>query len=422
MFFRETNFMRQLNKLMKKVIVALSMIMLCAGTTVYAQTTAPANPEDLGQKQCKSANLLGPKLITDICWRCIFPMKMAGAKIQPWGHNEDTGPVPEDAGESDDPIKDIIDEYDKEHETLFDKAGNWMSDLRDWVDQQLSTVFGDGEEVPDGASGKAVCMCMDNNGMPRPGIVTSFWEPYRLIEFQRSPGCLAALNGVRIKINPMNLGTAGTSPTKDPDRIQFFHYHYYSFPVLHLLELFSGKGCNPGGYGDFDLMYISEVDPTWNDTELGFFANPEAALFANPAAIVACIPDAVSSAINKPLDALFWCAGTWGVIYPLTGLINERYRTLKGTSLAAVRVVTQLHRRGFAWATMGDDALCDGYIAPYLPKNQYKFTLAYPVADTQRSHKIGTLQEGWGAGKLIPGVAEDPIYMLWRWIDCCNRF
>ena len=40
-----------------------------------------ANSQDF---VCKSANLLGPKLITDICWRCIFPMKLAGATMNPF--------------------------------------------------------------------------------------------------------------------------------------------------------------------------------------------------------------------------------------------------------------------------------------------------------------------------------------------------
>ncbi len=367
-------------------------------------TVASASAADF---QCKSANLLGPKLITDICWRCIFPMKLAGATMNPFSATKDSGgEIPSGSDES----------------WVTNNGGSWMEGIQDWVGKGVSYVFGDGEEIPDGATNQAVCMCQDQLGFPRPGVVTSFWEPYRLIEFQRVPGCLAALNGARINVNPTNYGTYGTTPTGEPDLVQMAHYHYYSFPLVHLLELFSGKGCNPGGYSDFDLMYISELDPTWSNSEIGFFANPEAALFANPAGIAACIPDSLSSVVNKPLDALFWCAGTWGQIYPLTGNMNERVGTLKGTSLASVRVVTQLHRRGFAWATMGDDALCDGYIAPFFPKGQYKFTVAYPVADTQRSHKVGALVETWGSGKLIPVAGEDPIYLLWRWLDCCNRF
>ena len=48
-----------------------------------------ANSQDF---VCKSANLLGPKLITNICWRCIFPMKFAGATMNPFNAiKEDMG-------------------------------------------------------------------------------------------------------------------------------------------------------------------------------------------------------------------------------------------------------------------------------------------------------------------------------------------
>lgn len=363
-----------------------------------------ANSQDF---VCKSANLLGPKLITDICWRCIFPMKLAGATMNPFNATkEDPGEISSRSSDG----------------WANGENSNWMEGIQDWVGKGVSTLFGSGEEVPDGASNQSVCMCQDQLGVPRPGLVTAFWEPYRLIEFQTIPGCLAALNGTRLNINPMNLGSHGTTPTGSPDQAAFNHYHYYVFPLVHMLELFSGKGCNPGGYSDFDLLYISELDPTWSNGEISYFANPEAALFANPAALASCIPDALSSTVNKPLEPLFWCAGTWGLVYPLTGRINERLGILRRTSLGAVRVMTQIHRRGFAWATMGDDALCNGYIAPYFPKTQYKFTMAHPVADTQRSHKVGAMVEAWGPGKVIPVAGEQPIYLIWRWLDCCNRF
>lgn len=143
-----------------------------------------ANSQDF---VCKSANLLGPKLITNICWRCIFPMKLAGATMNPFNAiKEDMGEIP--AGSSDG--------------WSSGESGNWMDGIQDWVGKGVSALFGSGEEVPDGASGQSVCMCQDQLGVPRPGFVTAFWEPYRLIEFQTIPGCLATLNGTRLNINP----------------------------------------------------------------------------------------------------------------------------------------------------------------------------------------------------------------------------
>jgi conjugal transfer pilus assembly protein TraU len=257
-------------------------------------------------------------------------------------------------------------------------------------------------------------MCSDSNGVPQPGVVVSFWEPYRLIEFERTPGCLSVLNGTKLNVNQLNIGRhEETDVTSDANRANtiFTHYHYYAFPVTTLLSLFAGKGCNPGGYADMDLMYLSEIDPTWSDSEISAFTNPEALLFANPASLIA-----------YPINALFWCAGTWGLVYPISGHLDDSAGVLRATSLFSVRVITQLHRRGFAYKTIGNESLCNGVIAPYLTKSQYKFTLAWPVPETTSDHKIGQLVETWGTGKRIPVTGEDVIYLLWRWLDCCSRY
>ena len=52
--------------------------------------------------------------------------------------------------------------------------------------------------------------------------------------------------------------------------IAFYHYHYYAFPLLVMLDLFMDGNCNADGYMDFDLMYLSELDPTWLNDELVF--------------------------------------------------------------------------------------------------------------------------------------------------------
>lgn len=48
------------------------------------------------------------------------------------------------------------------------------------------------------------------------------------------------------------------------------HYHYYAFPLLIMLDLFIKQTCNADGYMDLDIMYMSELDPTWNNDELAF--------------------------------------------------------------------------------------------------------------------------------------------------------
>lgn len=171
---------------------------------------------------------------------------------------------------------------------------------------------------------------------------------------------------------------------------------------------------------DLDLMYFSEIDPTWNNDEIAFFTHPEAALIASPLGALACIPDVFGANIGKPIQQLYWCAGSWGVIFPTSGHVLSREGILQTTSIMAVRALYALHRRGLEWRSMGSDAMCGGKLAPYLPKTQYRYQLFHPVSETDDNHGIGELVLRWGLGRTIPAVGEDPVYLIWRWLDCCN--
>lgn len=337
---------------MLKVILSVisSLMLMLAASQAHADTPG-----------CHDAKVIGPKLITDICWTCIFPIRVAGIPIS-----------------------------------------------------------GGGGSFPEEAVKTPVCACDDELGIPQPGITTSMWEPYRMVEFQTVPGCSSVLNGIRFPFDPTFHGKKGNTE-KDQSDLLFMHYHYYAFPLLIIMDLFVGKECNAGGYLDLDLMYLSEVDPTWNNDELAFFTNPEAALVANPIAALACIPDAVSSTMGKPIKQLFWCAGSWGLVYPMSGNHVGGYGTLHDTSLLKTRVQASLHRRGLAWGTMGEEAMCNGVIKPVFPKTQYKYTMLHPNAETSSAHVVGQSVLTWGAGRFFPAIGEHPIYTVWRWKDCCNR-
>lgn len=342
------NAKKTLTKLLTGVALAVGLVV----------TAAPVSAGELG---CQNANVIGPKLFTDVCWSCIFPIRVAGVDIS--------------------------------------SSGN---------------------RAPDDASKKVLCACNDNLGVPRPGIAMGMWEPARLIEFQRVPGCSSVLNGIRFPFDRLMQGNHAEGEHDGSDGI-FVHYHYYAFPLLAMLDLFVNQPCNPDGYMDLDMMYMSEVDPTWASDELAFFTNPEAAAVANPIASAACPIDAVASTAGKPLKEMFWCAGSWGALYPLSGNHNGGGGVIRETSLLKSRVLAALHRRGLTWRTMGNDAMCGGVIDPTLPKTQYKFNLFHPLPEARRSHVMGESVLTWGLARTVPAVGQDPIYMIWRWNDCCNR-
>lgn len=307
--------------------------------------------------RCPDAEVLSAKLITDVCWACLFPVRIAGLE-------------------------------------MF------------------------GGDKPSRAASSFGCMCKDGAGVPHFGLSVGMWEPARLVEAVHSPSCSPTLGGIHLPIgNRRLLGTAG-GRSDDASDGAFFNYHWYAFPLLLMLDLLWEDRCNADGFVDLDLMYLSEIDPTWNNSELAFFTNPEAAVFASPLAQAACLADGVSATAGVPRDELFWCAGTWGFLYPFAGKQADGSR-VRESSLTLARSLASLHRRGLARRTMGHDAMCKSPIDLFIPKSQYKITQFYPLAETQRAHVIGESPYRWGQWRSIPATGEDHVYILWRWNDCC---
>lgn len=87
------------------------------------------------------------------------------------------------------------------------------------------------------------------------------------------------------------------------------------------LNMLTSAACVQGG--GFDIAYLSELDPSWNSESLALLLAPEAVLFGNGVAQSACAADAISASTKgKALNALFWCAGAQGSLYPMTGSVQ----------------------------------------------------------------------------------------------------
>ena len=121
--------------------------------------------------------------------------------------------------------------------------------------------------------------------------------------------------------------------TTKASKSMFAQAHYYMLNVWSLLDLFLDLPCLEDT--GFDVGYITEVDPLWNDDLLAFLLNPEALLFGNPVLQFSCIADSVAANAGLPLDVLFWCMGSWGSAYPLTGHKGNDYIVEDNAALAA---------------------------------------------------------------------------------------
>ena len=198
----------------------------------------------------------------------------------------------------------------------------------------------------------------------------------------------------------------------------FYQVHWYVYPVIYWLELLTDFVCLEKG--SFDVAYITELDPLWNDDEVSFMLNPEAALFGNAIAQAACMADCVTATAGFSHDYLFWCDGCHGSMYPFTGTVPAHSNGIQASQLLVGRFMAKLHRQGLLWGYTGVRGLCGKYLMPIIRKSQYKTQMVYPIPSTHKGcHPLGRSEIIWAAGKHIPYKGEDFCYLIWRKRSCC---
>ncbi|MFN7570487.1 MAG: conjugal transfer pilus assembly protein TraU [Betaproteobacteria bacterium] len=253
------------------------------------------------------------------------------------------------------------------------------------------------------------------------GIKTGFWEPARRVDITRTPYCFVSLGGV--SIDPGVRAPEGeVRLQQDNTRQSSWQAHWYVDPILYYLEVVLDNPCLETG--TFDIAYMTEIDPTWNDDEVTMLLNPETFLFGNPIAQAACAADCVLATTGWGSNELFWCAGCNGSIYPFNGHVQAHVSLVQASSLVAQRMTAKMHREFLLWGTAGEDALCGLFVQPVMDKTQYKYHMLYPVAQTQKINNkccqpFGRSSVVWGAGKSYPYKGEDFAYMIFRKRNCC---
>lgn len=299
--------------------------------------------------------------MTDICWSCIFPIKIGNVPIYKGGR-EDTN-----------------------------------------------------------NSGSIPCICnkeVAGAKVPVPGIPISFWEPARLADVTRTPYCMVSLGGFQLMKSVKKHGSVARKGNNEGLKHSFYHIHWYIYPVIYWLELVTDFLCLE--QVSVDVAYLSEFDPLWNNDELNAILNPEAILFGNPIAQLACSADCMMSTTDFSSDGLFWCAGCNGSLYPFRGFIEHHVGGVQASTLTVERTIARLHRAGLAWDTVSN--VCKKQIAPKVKKTQYKLQMTFPIPNSKGKmscNPFGRTTAIWGAGREIPGNGEDFGYLLWRKKYCC---
>ncbi len=264
-----------------------------------------------------------------------------------------------------------------------------------------------------------VCMCM-KKGIPTPGVPIAFWEPTRLIEITRTPYCMVGLGGISFGSDPQRTGTVSDSDS----HYSQYHLHYYVYPLIYWLELITDFVCLESG--TWDLAYMSEFDPTWNDDKLHSILNPEVFLFGNPLAQAACALDCGLANTKFASDKMFWCAGCLGNMYPWVGYNSDHYGGVQSSHLLAIRAIAKMHRIGLARQTSTSSSkangdLCKKSYCPKIKKSQYKLQMTYPkyIKGSFSCVPLGMTDLLYGKNKEFPMTGQDWVYVLWRKVNCC---
>lgn len=249
----------------------------------------------------------------------------------------------------------------------------------------------------------------------RIGLAIGFWEPFALTDVTRAPFCMVNLGGVSISAG--KLGSGGGKRQAADNTGAFYHVHWYKYPLTWWLNIITDLGCLQGG--DMDIGYLSELDPTWDDSSLASVLAPEAFLFANPIAQGACAADALASAVSKPLNPLFWCAGSHGSMYPFTGFVSNQASPQAASVLLSERMDYKLHRQGMILNSVGaDTAVCYEYPSPIMPKDRYRYQMVNMYPDAGRCHPFGRTVMAWEAGHATPASRQNFGYLIWRKRNC----
>jgi conjugal transfer pilus assembly protein TraU len=267
-----------------------------------------------------------------------------------------------------------------------------------------------------------VCVCPTILfGMPFVGIGVTYWQPTYVSEIERRPGCLNSLGGVSVLSAYSSLhselahGTSGAN--KATNRMQV---HWYEYPLFSMLEMMTSLSCK--STTGFNLAYVTEVDPLWQDDLWGAIFSPESALFSNPVATAACAVDSVASNFDFPMDPLFWCAGSWGTVYPMTGNSQHTGVPFTMNNQIQAKFIARNHRMGLQMQTIGPSAICFSHPNPIWIKSQYRYNQVAPIPRRGRAVVTGST----GLFFQFPPITNVPTQehttnLIWQGQQCCLK-
>lgn len=351
--------------------------------------------------------------VTDICWSCIFPMFIA-------------------------PLPMVLNIGDQ-------KGGTIIDDSKDIA-----------PGIPLNTPGKlplGTCTCPDRSIVAPVGLMMSWYEPARFVDVTRSPFCMVGLGGIDMSEGLSSILPApgyGDEKHGMETWSSFYQVHWFMDPVMAILGIIDA-GCNVGASKSIDLMFLSEVDPTWNDDSLSLIFSPEVVLFTSLPAQLACGVDCIGSSLpntsndntpllptpyyvrntnatnpasnSNPSKSLFWCGGCQGSLYPLDGHNSDSAYAVQTSILSAEKITGLVHRMGLEDMTTGTLGMCNNLMPDmFLNKSEWKYSMGFPIPQTTSArccNAFGETDSTWNSNTSFPYSGEDFTYVMYHERDCC---
>lgn len=356
--------------------------------------------------------------ITDICWSCLFPLFI--------------GPLP----------------------LVFNiggqKGGTIISTDKD-PSKKITTGI---PLIKSGSLPGGMCTCAERSVIAPVGIMMSYQEPNRLVDVTRNPFCMVGLGGIDLSGGLSDILPApnyGDEMRAGEIQSSFYQAHWYIDPIMAILGIID-TACTLGAQKSIDVLFMSEVDPSWNDDSLAIIFSPEVVLFSSLPAQLACGVDCIGASLPNtekthfvnfrglnyadtpsatntasaanPSRYMFWCGGCQGSLYPLNGNNVDNAWAVQSSILTAQKLNGFIHRLGLENMSTGQLGMCNTlYPDMFLDKSEWKYSISFPISQTAYSPKccnaFGETDAAWNSGASFPYKGEDFNYVMYHERDCC---
>ncbi|MCY3974444.1 MAG: TraU family protein [Simkaniaceae bacterium] len=295
--------------------------------------------------------------VTDICWRCLFPLKVSGQNVTP-SHTDAIG-------------------------------------------------------------GKAKIFCHCKGGVV--GLPVSYFAPAKICEVTVTPYRLVAFDINLSGKGMTKRGYVKATGSGHFESVRHVHlYEYPVLALFDCAEAFLCAG-EKATTADITLSYMSEFDPFWLKDSWNNVLYPHGLIYGSALAQATCISDCIATTANKPIDKLSFCAGCQGSLFPYGGFIPYATGAVQASSLLVHRVLAKLHYLQLLRSyPKGKYCKKKKSTFPPKSSYKMQIAKPVKQStSTEQCPFLGASEVKWGVRKTYPGKGEEFVYVIFARHACC---